>query len=179
VWSDNAGAQDLSLDQRLQKQIAAMETMRQNLIAKKQEASALQTWLNQQLQPLVLETERERRRLDVRAYQNVGQYHLLDYHLNLIQQLLSYRNAIDRRLKSLDKTDQQIQHLIREVEDTLKIIESFPRPATLPKLFKRLQAEQHNFNTIIARAQVDGDTLKYRHTTQTWKSFLRLVDSYP
>jgi hypothetical protein len=177
--SGAVAAQDGSIGQQLQKHVAAMDAMRQSLAAKQQEANALQSWLNRQLQPLVHETERERRRLDVRVYQKVAEYLLLSNNLNLIEQLLSYRHAVDRRLMSLDKTDQQIDHLIREVEDTLKIIESFSRPASLPILLKRLQTEQRSFDAIIAAAHVDGATIDYRHTAQTWKAFLRLVDSVP
>ena len=113
----------------------------------------------------------------MRVYQKVAENQLLSDNLNLIEQLLSYRHAVDRRLICLDKTDQQIDHLIREVEDTLKIIESFPRPASLPTLFKRLQVEQRSFDAIIAASHVDGTTINYRHTARTWKTFLHLVDS--
>lgn len=131
-------------------------SLREGLIAKQARASQISGRLRGKMHALEAEIEAARRGSNIASYQAAMRIPRIRYNIKLIQKLLAYLSALDRKIEYLGNGTEKLRFLYRQAEDDLRILKTL-NDMDIQKLIDEMTQTSETYQMETRALLIDAD----------------------
>lgn len=167
VESAGADAPGLVSSRRLEQRMNEIIALQQKIDRRTALAQEIHSRLKDQFALVRAEIRDELRQRRIDSYAQAVRWQALDHHLSLAQQLFSYMDALDRRVRGLKNDYQRLGFFYQEAVDDLKVIRTLPSlniTAFMADTSRVIEKSRHNLNQYL----VDDHDVVHVRTPKIW-----------